>query len=200
MAEIERVEARVVETHLKVMVVEVCARTLLKLPGSHRQSPLVFMCGDAREVKSGVEVGSARRHILVAVVAHGADNFRIFMLVRGGDPCEEGDMKLIERGTRRSVKKKVSVVVEDIFAVVGGVKERRPCVGLFKRGDHPVKEIVGHKYCIVISVDERLPVAGGNFLGMVGKELAVPVVVAVGVVEVASVAVNHYQLPVCRCL
>lgn len=88
----------------------------------------------------------------------------------------------------------LAIVVEDVLAVVGGVEHCRLRPTLAEHRDDAVQHEVGLTDGVVVSVQQRRAILGFCLGGRVGQELGAMARIAVAVVEVRAVGVQHYQL------
>ena len=88
----------------------------------------------------------------------------------------------------------LAIVVEDVLAVVGGVEHCRLRTALAEHRDDAVQHEVGLTDGVVVSVQQRGAVLGFCLGGRVGHEPGAMARIAVAVVEVRAVGVQHYQL------
>ena len=103
-------------------------------------------------------------------------------------------MYAVRRRRGRSVEEALAIVVEDVLAVVGRVEHCRLRPTLAEHRDDAVQHEVGLTDGVVVGVDELRTVLRLSLRRRVGQELGVTLRIAVAVVEVRSVRMQHYQL------
>ena len=88
----------------------------------------------------------------------------------------------------------MAAVVEDVFAVVGGVEQGRGGILRRESVDEQGYQAVGVTYGVVVAVDQRGAVGGFRLVGIVGQEVGHRARIAFAIFEVRTVGVQHDEL------
>lgn len=93
-------------------------------------------------------------------------------------------MELGKSGRRRGMEEAAALIIENIFAMVGGVNESTRTVKRVKTRDQSMKHPVSTAYRIVIGIDKPLTVCLICFRRFVGQKICLGTRIAVLIIEV----------------
>lgn len=102
-------------------------------------------------------------------------------------------MNLIVARTRGSVKEKTPRVIEDVLAVVARIYHGGSFSGCLKTVNDSCQQRVSHEDGVVVGIQERRSVSPGCLDMSVGSEACERAGIAVIIVEMGSVGVEHYK-------
>ena len=149
---------------------------------------------DAPDIEHGVEGGTAALCLLVAVGGEGLCHGWLLMLEALRCPYQEGHMQLILRSSGRSMKEELVTVVEDVLAMVARIEHGAHASVCSQALYHPTEHKVGVADGVVVGVDEVGTVLLLGLAMRVGLEMRHLSGIAVHVVEVRAIGVEHDEL------
>ena len=149
---------------------------------------------DAPDIEHGVEGGTAALCLLVAVGGEGLCHGWFLMPEALRCPYQEGHMQLVLRSSGRSMKEELVTVVEDVLAMVARIEHGAHASVCAQALYHPIEHKVGVADGVVVGVDEVGTVLLLGLAMRVGLEMRHLSGIAVHVVEVRAIGVEHDEL------
>ena len=177
-----------------VVVVEVMALATPIAAVGHREAVDTQGRRDACQGEEGVEHRRAGGHALTAVGTEGGSLGRTQPPVGRRHPDEQRHVELVIGRYGRGMEELLTAVVEDVLAMVGGVEQGRGSPGGIELTDETAEEAVGGTDAVVVGVQQLLTVGGPCLTGRIGPEHNIGGPIALTVVEMGTVHVEHDQL------